>query len=86
MPGFPWFLSRTPKTKDTSPIVCVCHGVSRNAILAAMDPNTRSITDLQKKMRIMKRCSGCEPEILEILEQGAEGAPSGEASNTPQPS
>lgn len=55
---------------DPGPVVCVCHGIGRNAILHAIKSlGVNNVEDLGQKLKAGTNCGGCVPELRDYLNQ-----------------
>ncbi|MEO0030340.1 MAG: hypothetical protein RIS94_98 [Pseudomonadota bacterium] len=54
---------------DRGPVVCVCHGVGTNAILAAVDAGADSVAAIGKATCAGTNCGSCRPAIARLIAQ-----------------
>ena len=55
-------------------IICFCHDVSDQQILAAIQNGAKDLYSIQCQTFASTGCGGCESDILEILESGLEAS------------
>src|SRR5690606_28562056 len=54
---------------DKGPLVCACHEVGRNQIVAAIDAGCRDTQSLGQRLRCGTGCGSCLPELVQLLAQ-----------------
>ncbi|WP_336367673.1 nitrate reductase [Marinobacter sp. C2H3] len=70
-----WLLAgAAPDGPDPGPVVCSCHQVGRNEILAAMDEGCDTVQSLGARLRCGTQCGSCLPELRALLAGEAETA------------
>ncbi|MCP1312863.1 nitrate reductase [Halomonas sp. 707D7] len=55
--------------RDTGPVVCSCHQVGRQTIVAAIHEGDRSVEALGARLACGTQCGSCLPEIKSLLEE-----------------
>ncbi len=54
--------------QDLDRTVCFCHNVNVREILEAIRSGATTLAQIQAETLASTGCTGCEPEVLEILE------------------
>jgi NAD(P)H-nitrite reductase large subunit len=55
-----------PEEKDRT--ICYCHAVKLSELLGAIQRGARTVYEIQLETLASTGCGGCEPDILEILQ------------------
>jgi nitrite reductase (NADH) large subunit len=53
---------------DENPMICFCHAVRFQALIAAIRAGAVTLYDIQSETMASTGCGGCQYDILEILE------------------
>ncbi|MBB4613404.1 nitrate reductase [Novosphingobium taihuense] len=69
--ALPELLAARPSTPapDRGPVVCVCHGIGANQILAAAEAGAGSVAEVGRACGAGTNCGSCRPAIARLLRE-----------------
>lgn len=50
--------------------ICICKGVTKRQLLAAIDDGARTVRDLRQQCDVCNCCGKCAPDVKSVLAEG----------------